>query len=152
MEWWREHGSDDVARFHTFLVERPGVDAHRLVAGGASCGVLMAVDVAERFPSAYRALALLSGPLDKRGYDYLFHSSLPVFVAVSGNDTPFTQYAHQQVDRSTNEASEFHLLDRAGHGTDMLAGDPTLGGKVVAWFRRWVGAPPPPIETRRSDP
>lgn len=157
MAWWREDWTDDVERAHRFLVERPGIDPYRLVTAGASCGGMMAVDMTERFPSSYRALALLSAPLDKRNYDHLFHSSIPVLAAVSGDDTPYTQYAHQQVDRSTNEASEFVLLEKAGHGTEMLANDEALRARLIAWFERWAGTPPsaelppPAPEVRRSD-
>ena len=152
MVWWRAEWSDAVDAAHRWLVERPGVDEYRLVAAGASCGVLMATAVSESFPSSYRALALLSGPLDKQGYDHLYHSTIPVMAIVSGNDTPFTQYAMQQVDRSTHESSEFVLLDDAGHGTDMLAAEKGLARRIVQWMQRWTGgsSPPAPIEARRS--
>ena len=62
------------------LASQPGVDKGRLAAGGASCGVDHAVQLARR-SGQIKALVLLSGPTSDAGLEYIQRSGIPVFLA-----------------------------------------------------------------------
>ena len=83
MEYPKLTGDIDAAL--AALVAQPGVDKNRLAAGGASCGVDHAVQLARR-SGQIKALALLSGPTSGPGMQDLQGSGLPVFLAFSANE------------------------------------------------------------------
>jgi len=56
----------DVHVAYSYLVSQPGVDAHIVGAGGASCGVNQAIHLAIRHPEV-KSLVLLSGTRIARG-------------------------------------------------------------------------------------
>jgi pimeloyl-ACP methyl ester carboxylesterase len=62
-----------------------GVDQTRIAAGGASCGVDHAVQLARR-SGQIKALVLLSGPTSDAGKTYLQTSKIPVFFAFSADE------------------------------------------------------------------
>jgi len=77
-------GDVDVA--YSYLVSQPGVDAHIVGAGGASCGVNQAIHLAIRHPEV-KSLVLLSGNADREGRGSLSASEkMPVLLSAADDD------------------------------------------------------------------
>jgi dienelactone hydrolase len=77
-------GDVDVA--YRYLVSQPGVDPHIVGAGGASCGVNQAIQLARRHPEV-KSLVLLSGNADREARAFLSASEkLPVLLSAADDD------------------------------------------------------------------
>jgi dienelactone hydrolase len=125
--------SGDIDASFAALRARTGVDPGRLAAGGASCGVENAVQVARR-SGQIKALVLLSGPTSKEGIAYLKqHPSIAIFGAASSEEGMAVNSLKEVVATSTNPASRFRELIDAGHGAAMFAVDSTLVPAITAW-------------------
>src|SRR5512146_625092 len=69
----------DIDTAYAYLLAQPGVDKNRIGAGGGSCGVNQAVQVAHRH-SEVKSLVLLAGGTNGDGLQFLQHNPwLPVF-------------------------------------------------------------------------
>src|SRR4029450_8061288 len=78
-----ENWPGDIDAAYAFLVSQDGVDKSRVGAGGGSCGVTQAVNVARRHPEV-RSLVLLAGPTDPGGRRFLLQNPwLPVFTSAA---------------------------------------------------------------------
>ena len=76
----------DVDAALAFLLAQPGVDKAHVGAGGGSCGVNQAVQLARRHPNVI-SLVLLAGPTDRTGREFLQQTRwLPVFAAAAADD------------------------------------------------------------------
>jgi dienelactone hydrolase len=76
----------DIDAAFDFLGRQPGVTMARVGAGGGSCGVNNAVQLARRHGNV-RALALLAGPADRDGRLFLEGPAAPpVFAAAAADD------------------------------------------------------------------
>jgi pimeloyl-ACP methyl ester carboxylesterase len=123
-----------------YLAARPGVDRMRLAAGGASCGVTEAVDLAARHHEL-KAVMVLSGNASPRGLSYVATApTLPIFGAVSEGDA----FAADTRDRDgiKHPHSVMNLCrERAQrdpgipHGVDLFEKHPELMPELVNWFR-----------------
>jgi dienelactone hydrolase len=127
-------GDIDVA-FH-YLVSQPGVTPGIVGAGGASCGVHQAIQLARRHPEV-KSLVLLSGDTNREGRHFLQESSkLPLFVSVADDDGDgdATLAMEFLLGVSTNPGDKFAHYTTGGHGTAMFAPHPELPGMIVDWF------------------
>jgi dienelactone hydrolase len=115
------------------LRSQPGVDATRIAAAGASCGVDRAVQLARR-TGRIRALALLSGPTSDEGLAYIRTSGLAVFFAFSADEGGPLPAVQRGVEASANRASTTRVLEHAGHGVEMFRAHPELLTEVVGWL------------------
>ena len=120
-----------------WLVGQPGVDKTRIGAGGASCGVDNAVQLARRHPEV-RSLALLAGPTDTAGVEYLqTHPWLPVFTSAAADDEydpHFPEMMQWLAEITGNPRNTFVGFKDGRHGTEMFAAHPDLPRQIAAWF------------------
>ena len=124
---------EDIDAALAALVARPGVDAARLAAGGASCGVRNSVLLARR-SGKVRALMLLSGPTPDEGIGWLReHPQTAIFGAATAEEDFAVRSLRTVTGTSTNPATTMRVLKNAGHGAPMFAADPTLLPAVVDW-------------------
>jgi dienelactone hydrolase len=127
-------GDMDLA-FH-YLVSQPGVTPGIVGAGGASCGVHQAIQLARRHPEV-ESLVLLSGDTNREGRHFLQESSkLPLFVSVADDDgdADATVAMEFLLGVSSNPGDKFVHYATGGHGTAMFAPHPELPGMIVDWF------------------
>jgi alpha-beta hydrolase superfamily lysophospholipase len=127
----------DVRTARRFLGSRSDVTPTRIGLAGASIGATLAVLAAADDPGIV-SVALLSPTTDYRGLRIdgalKKYGARPLLLIASDDDG----YAWRSV-RDLQKASgarETILLSRAGNGTNMLASDPDLMGRLVEWFRR----------------
>jgi dienelactone hydrolase len=126
----------DVDTAFQYLVSQPGVTRGRIGAGGASCGVNNAVQLARRHPEV-KALLLLSGGTDRNGRMFLRTSTkLPVFTAAADDDAFGNLSAIMQwyYSVSSNPASRFAHYANGGHGAEMFAPHKELPATITKWF------------------
>jgi pimeloyl-ACP methyl ester carboxylesterase len=124
---------EDIDSALAALVARPGVDAARLAAGGASCGVRNSVLLARR-SGKIRALMLLSGPTPDEGIAWLRqHPEMAILGAATAEEDFAVRSLRTVVATSTNPATTMRVLTNAGHGAPMFAADSTLLPAVVEW-------------------
>jgi len=120
-----------------WLLGQPGVDKNRIGAGGASCGVDNAVQLARRHPEV-RSLALLAGPTDGAGVDYLqTHAWLPIFTAAAADDQydpQFLQTMQWLAEITGNPRNRFVGFKDGRHGTEIFGPHPELPRQIAAWF------------------
>lgn len=134
---------EDFDAAYRFLISQSGVDNARIGAGGASCGVNNAVQLAERHPDI-NALVLLAGSTDLKGDNFIAqHADLPVFTAAAVDDeyNPATLQLMQWMrELSNNTHSRFEGFSSGRHGTEIFGPHPELIDHIVAFF----------VETLRS--
>jgi alpha/beta superfamily hydrolase len=125
--------SDDIDVAFESLVAQAGVNKDRLGAGGASCGVNNAVQLAKR-TGRISALLLLSGPTPESGLSYLReHPRTAIFAAATAEEDFAVSSLKAVVATSTNPASTMRVLTKAGHGAVMFGADSTLLPAVRDW-------------------
>jgi dienelactone hydrolase len=127
----------DIDAAYEFLLAQPGVDKTRVGAAGGSCGVNQAVSAARRHP-AVRSLALLAGPLDPPGIEFITVTpGLPVFAAAAADDQ-FDPDAPGSmrwiVALSGNPRNKFSGFKDGKHGTEIFGPHPELVDQMVAWY------------------
>jgi dienelactone hydrolase len=114
------------------LVAMPGVDPDRIAAGGASCGVDQAVQLARR-SGRIKALVLLSGSTSDAGITYIRQASLPVFFAFSTDEGGPLPKMDADLSASPNRATRIRRLSNAGHGVPMFERESTLLPELADW-------------------
>jgi dienelactone hydrolase len=114
------------------LAATPGVDPDRIAAGGASCGVDQAVDLARR-SGKIKALVLLSGSTSDSGIAYIRQVNLPVFFAFSTDEGGPLPKMDADLSAAANRATTIRRLLNAGHGVPMFERDATLLPELADW-------------------
>lgn len=117
------------------LMSQSGVDRTRIAAGGASCGVDHAVQLARR-SGQIKALMLLSGPTSDAGMAYIQSSGIPVFLAYSADEGGPLPGTKRGVAASKNAATTIREFERAGHGVPMFGAQPALLPEIADWVAR----------------
>lgn len=120
------------------LLSQPGVDTSRIAAGGASCGVDHAVQLARR-SGQIKALVLLSGPTSDAGLSYIQSSNVPVFLAYSMDEGGPLPKLKEGVSASKNKATTIREFEGAGHGVPMFSAQPTLLPELADWLAHVLG-------------
>jgi dienelactone hydrolase len=124
------------AAFH-YLSKQSGVDKNRIGAGGGSCGVNQAIQVARRHPEV-KSLVLLAGGTGLEGLNYLYNSPWLPILASSASDDGFDRDPHAGMkwllNLSGNPRNRYLAYDRGGHGTQMFKPNPDLPKQIVAWY------------------
>ncbi len=126
----------DIDMAYSYLVWQSGVERDKIGAGGASCGVNNAIQLARKHPDV-KALMLLSGPTDREGRFFLQSSKrLPIFTAAAEDDKYGNLVDTMQwlFSVSPNPASRFAHYAAGGHGADMFAVNKELPGVIADWF------------------
>jgi dienelactone hydrolase len=117
------------------LVATPGVDKSRLAAGGASCGVDQAVQLARR-SGQIKALVLLSGSTTDSGIGHIRSARLPVFFAFSANEGGPLPKMKADLSVSANPATTIRQFEQAGHGVPMFTSQPSLLPEIADWLAK----------------
>jgi dienelactone hydrolase len=137
----------DVDVAFRYLQVQPGVDRDVMGAGGASCGVNQAVQLARRHPEV-KSLVLLSESTDRAGRQFLHNSpNLPLFLAVADDDPDpgVVEIMHWVYDLSPDPANKFVHYSVGGHGVEMFTVHKELPGMIVEWFNATLrNSPAPP--------
>jgi dienelactone hydrolase len=125
----------DIEMAHAYLVKQHEVQRDKIGAGGASCGVDNAIQLARRH-AEIKSLMLLSGPTNRDGRLFLTSSKLPIFTAAANDDKyPGTVETVQWLyGASPNPASRFARFPNGGHGAEMFAPHPELVTLITEWF------------------
>jgi len=146
-------GDVDVA--YGYLVSQPGVNAHVVGAGGASCGVNQAIHLAGRHPEV-KTLVLLSGNADREGRAFLSKSEkMPVLLSAARDDGGAVELMEWLYSLSTNPGSKFVEYPNGGHGVDIFAAHKDLPAMIVDWYVQTLVKTPgsaPANAARRGDP
>jgi dienelactone hydrolase len=136
----RKKWPGDVDDAYNYLLKQKGVDASRIAAGGASCGVTQASDLAARHHEV-RALLLLSGMASDAAKAYIAdNASLPVFGAASEDDKEAAKGIQEAVRASKDPKSVVKIYAGTEHGVPMFAKNPDLKPMAVAWLKTQLTA------------
>jgi pimeloyl-ACP methyl ester carboxylesterase len=127
----------DVRTAKRFLDTRADVLPGRVGLVGASLGATLAA-LAAGDDATIRSMALLSPTIDYRGVRIeaamkKYGKRRALFVA--SRDDPYAWRSMRELSKGA-PGREMILLERAGHGTAMLAHDDSLIRTLVDWFRR----------------
>ncbi len=127
----------DIDAAYAWLLAQPGVDKGRIGAGGGSCGVDQAVQVARRH-SEVTSLVLLAGGTNGAGLQFLQHNPwLPIFTAAAADDE-FDSHAPQNMqwlaELNGNPRNKFVGFKDGRHGTEIFGPHPELPREIVAWY------------------
>ena len=118
--------------------QRADVQQSRVGIAGASLGANLAA-LAAAADGSLASVALLSPSLDYRGLrieptDEAI-GSRPVLL-VAGSDDSYAARSARELHKAGGGPRELLILERAGHGTNMLSHDENLARALVDWFRR----------------
>ncbi len=145
----------DVDVAFTYLVSQPGVDARVVGAGGASCGVNLAIHLAMRH-SEVRSLMLLSGNADRLARAFLEKSEkMPVLLAAADDDAGAVELMEWLYSLSANPGSKFLEYPNGGHGVYIFAAHKDLPASIVDWYAQTLVRTPgsaPANTVRRAEP
>lgn len=134
----QEKWPGDVDTAYAYLMAQKGVEKARVAAGGASCGVTQASDLATRHHEI-KALMLLSGNASDAAKAYLTATpSLPVFGAASEGDTNAAKGIQEAVAASKSPQSTVKLYAGAEHGVPMFQKNAELEPMIVTWLKTQV--------------
>jgi pimeloyl-ACP methyl ester carboxylesterase len=128
----------DVDAALAYLLAQPGMDKNRIGAGGGSCGVNQAVQVARRHAGEVKSLVLLAGPANRDGVEFLRKNTwLPVFTSAAADDQ-FDADAPRSMEWlsevSGNPRNKFVGFPNGKHGTEIFGPHPELPKQIVAWY------------------
>jgi len=155
MKVLNEKWPQDVDVAYSYLVSQPGVNAHVIGAGGASCGVNLAIHLAGRHPQV-QTLVLLSGNADRDGRAFLSKSEkMPMLLSAAKDDAGAVELMEWLYSLSTNPGSKIVEYPNGGHGVDMFAANQDLPVLIVQWYVQTLVKTPgsaPANTARRSDP
>ena len=119
-----------------YLESQPGVSREMIGAGGASCGVNQAVQLARRHAEV-KSLVLLSEGTNREGRAFLRKSpNLPMFLAAADDDEDpgVVDVMEWLRDLSPDPSNVFVHYHTGGHGVVMFEEHKELPGKIVEWF------------------
>jgi dienelactone hydrolase len=126
----------DIDAAFDFLGRQPDVTMARVGAGGGSCGVNNAVQLARRH-SNVRALALLAGPADRDGRLFLEGPAAPpVFAAAAADDryADFVAIMSWLFGVSHSAESRLAQYPDGGHAAIIFRTHPDLADAITRWF------------------
>ena len=150
-----EQWPKDVDVAFRYLQSQPGVNRGVIGAGGASCGVDQAVQLARRHREV-KSLLLLSESTDRSGRQFLRNSpNLPLFIAAADDDPDdpgVVELMQWLYDLSPDPANKFVRYAVGGHGIDMFAAHQEMPGVIVAWFNATLRSSPAPPATHALAP
>lgn len=124
----------DVDAAFAYLLAQPSVDRNRIGAGGGSCGVNQAIQVARRHPEV-KTLVLLAGNTNQAGQTFLQQTAwMPLLGSASLDDGGAVEVMRWMMGFSSNPQNRFLEYKTGGHGTQMFAVHKDLEPAIVAWF------------------
>jgi dienelactone hydrolase len=124
----------DVDAAFTWLVKQPGVDAAKIGAAGASCGVNQAVLLSARHPEV-KSLVLLSGGVTPAARSHIQKAAaLPILAAASTEDDDIVGTMRWILGWGHDPRNKFLQFTGAGHGTEMFGPEKGLEPQLLDWF------------------
>jgi len=131
----RDKWHADVDTAYAYLMDQKGVEKTHVAAGGASCGVGQASDLATRHHEI-KALMLLSGGASDAAKAYLAATpAVAVFGAASEGDTNAAKGIREAEEASKSPDSKLKLYPGTEHGVPMFAKNPELEPMIVKWLK-----------------
>ena len=150
-----EKWPSDVDVAYSYLVSQPGVNAKIVGAGGASCGVNLAIHLAMRHPEV-KSLVLLSGNADRQARAFLEKSEkMPVLLSAADDDQGAVELMQWLYALSANSGSKFLEYPNGGHGVHIFAAHKELPASIVDWYGQTLVKTPgsaPVNPARRGEP
>jgi len=144
----------DIDTAFAFLSRQPGVKMDRVGAGGGSCGVNNAVQLARRHDNV-KALALLAGPTDRDGRLFLAGATAPpVFAAAAADDkyANFVQIMSWLYGVSPHAESRLAQYPTGGHAAIIFNTYPGLADTIAKWFAAVLPSTPGALPTTNGVP
>ena len=125
----------DVEAAYKWLTSQPGVDKTVMGAGGASCGVTQAGDLAEHHPEI-KALLLMSGQVSPKAKIHLEATpGLAVFGIASAGDTGPANGIKAALAASRSPHKQLKIEPGKLHGVPIFDRYRSLEPEVVRWFK-----------------
>lgn len=138
MDWGK--AGDDILQVLDYFYNLPYINPERVAMAGASIGANLALVSAANQPGI-AAVALLSPGLDYRGVttpdSLAMYGERPLFLAASEEDGYAADSTRTLAENAPGEV-ELLVFEGAGHGTQMLEGEPGLGAALIAWLDRFL--------------
>lgn len=132
----REKWPGDIDAAFEYLIAQPGVDRARIGAGGGSCGVDNAIQLARRHPEV-KTLVLLAGGTTASGEEFLTRSPwMPIFASASRDDGNAVEGMRWLVGFSGGVANRLKEYPNGGHGTEMFAVQKDLEPAILSWYEQ----------------
>ena len=151
----REKWPGDMDSAYAYLMSQKGVTRRVAGAGGASCGVNQAIQLARRHPEV-KSLVLLSGNTDLDGRNFLRKSTqVPILLSAADDDQGAVELMEWLYALSPNPGSKFVHYQTGGHGVDMFLPHRELPAMIAEWYVQTLVKTPgeaPAVETRRTTP
>ena len=151
----REKWPGDMDAAYTYLMSQKGVSHQIAGAGGASCGVNQAIQLARRHPQV-KSLVLLSGNTDLDGRNFLRKSAqVPVLLSAAEDDQGAVELMEWLYALSPNPGSKFVHYQTGGHGVDMFGSHKDLPEVIVEWYVQTLVKTPgeaPAVKARNTTP
>ena len=151
----REKWPGDMDAAYTYLMSQKGVGHQIAGAGGASCGVNQAIQLARRHPQV-KSLVLLSGNTDLDGRNFLRKSAqVPVLLSAAEDDQGAVGLMAWLYALSPNPGSKFVRYQTGGHGVDMFGSHKDLPEMIVEWYVQTLVKTPgeaPAVKARNTTP
>ena len=131
----REKWPGDIDTALAYLEAQPKVTRGIIGAGGASCGVNMAIRLAQRHAEV-KSLVLLSTPILWRNEREFVRNAkqLPMFISAADDDGSPAEVMQWIYELSPKPGSRFVHYHTGGHGVQMFAAHKELLGMVVDWY------------------
>mgnify|MGYP001174005959 CR=1 FL=1 len=140
---WAQMPGDTQAALR-LLSELPGVDASRIVTGGASIGANLALNACADFAGC-AATILLSPGLDYHGITTAPAiprlGGRPLLIVSSQNDGNNPGDSIMLDERAAAGDHTLVIVPAGGHGAALLAAEPGLVARIVGWLAARVPAP-----------
>lgn len=129
-----EHVAADVDSALAKLLSQPGVDSRKIAAGGASCGVGNAMQLAIR-NNNIKALFLLTGPIPGEGVAYIkSHPDVPIFAIENGDEVAAVKELDAIIKNSKNPATTMKAYTNGSHGVPIFKKHPEIIPTVTSWL------------------
>lgn len=155
MKVLNEKWPSDVDVAYNYLLSQPGINAKVVGAGGASCGVNLAIHLAIRRPEV-KSLVLLSGNADREARAFLSKSEkMPLLLSAADDDAGAVELMQWLYSLSANPGSKFLEYPNGGHGVHIFAAHQDLPASIVDWYVQTLVKTPgsaPANAARHSDP
>jgi dienelactone hydrolase len=134
LKYIRANWRDDVETALNYLKSQNGVDPNLIGTLGASCGMIMSMELAASHPEI-KAQLLLTGPIDDISLEQLRKTSNIHRIGITGLDDQSFPFMRQVEEVITAESGYMmYLPNGVGHGSEVFKNLPELHKMVSLWF------------------
>lgn len=128
--------TEDIQKVIEFITSAPGVNSEQISIIGASIGANLALNGAADQPQV-TTVVLLSPGLDYSGVqteDAIGRYGIRPILIIASEEDSYAADSSRTLDSEATGENQLIILSNAGHGTDMLSGDPTLETQILDWL------------------